>query len=178
VLQGVKSPAIGNLPRERGGKRPSPHGAAASGAPPYLFAWKTPAGVERGRHCPFTGPPFPKFFGIKIRTCEEGCRECSAHLAVIRNRRVASAVGLAPPVPITAKLDQDFFAPRWSGATDRQQTFMQVIATLESTHDEFTIQEICGASRQILKKPFVPSHATQMLGHLSEKGCRQAHRKY
>jgi hypothetical protein len=79
---------------------------------------------------------------------------------------------------ITAKLDQDFFAPRWSGATNGQQTFMQVIATLESSDDEFTIQEICGASRQILKKPFGPSHATQMLGHLSEKGCRQAHREH
>jgi hypothetical protein len=45
-------------------------------------------------------------------------------------------VGLAASVPmaeITAKLDQDFFAPRWSRATDRQQTFMQVIATLTSS---------------------------------------------
>jgi hypothetical protein len=43
-------------------------------------------------------------------------------------------VGEAPSVPmkeITAKLDLDFFAPRWNRATDRQQTFMQVIATLE-----------------------------------------------
>jgi AAA ATPase domain len=82
-------------------------------------------------------------------------------------------VGKAASVPmseITVKLDQDFFAPRWSRATDRQQAFMQVIATLESSDDEFTIQEITVASRQLLKKPFNPSHATQMLGHLSEKG--------
>ena len=39
-------------------------------------------------------------------------------------------VGAAPSVPmkeITAKLDLDFFAPRWNRETDRQQAFMQVI---------------------------------------------------
>jgi hypothetical protein len=89
-------------------------------------------------------------------------------------------VGLAPSVPmneITAKLDQDFFAPRWTRATDRQQTFMQVIATLESSDDEFTIQEITTASRQLLKKPFGASHATQMLGHLAEKGLIYRNRR-
>jgi hypothetical protein len=89
-------------------------------------------------------------------------------------------VGMAPSVPmkeITAKLDQDLFAPRWSRATDRQQTFMQVIATLESSDDEFTIQEITTASRQILRKPFGPSHATQMLGHLAEKGLIYRNRR-
>jgi hypothetical protein len=82
-------------------------------------------------------------------------------------------VGEAPSVPmaeITAKLDLDFFAPRWNRATDRQQIFMQVIATLEQGEGEFTIQDITAASRELLKKPFNPSHATQMLGHLAEKG--------
>lgn len=89
-------------------------------------------------------------------------------------------VGLAASVPmaeITAKLDQDFFAPRWNRATDRQQSFMQVIATLKSSDDEFTIQEITAASRQLLKKPFNPSHATQMLGHLAEKGLIYRNRR-
>ena len=57
-------------------------------------------------------------------------------------------VGMAPSVPmkeITAKLDQDFFRSTLGRATDRQQTFMQVIATLESSDDEFTIQEITTA---------------------------------
>jgi hypothetical protein len=82
-------------------------------------------------------------------------------------------VGEAPSVPmneITAKLDLDFFAPRWNRATDRQQTFMQVIATLSSADGEFTIQEITAASRELLIKPFNPSHATQMLGYLADKG--------
>ena len=89
-------------------------------------------------------------------------------------------VGLAPSVPmneITAKLDQDFFAPRWSRATDRQQTFMQVIATLSSSDDEFTIQEITAASRQLLARPIGASHANQMLGHLAEKGLIYRNRR-
>lgn len=82
-------------------------------------------------------------------------------------------VGEAPSVPmqeITAKLDLDFFAPRWNRATDRQQTFMQVIASLENADGEFTIQDVSGASRELLVKPFTPSHGTQMMGHLAEKG--------
>jgi hypothetical protein len=89
-------------------------------------------------------------------------------------------VGEAPSVPmteITAKLDLDFFAPRWNRATDRQQAFMQVIATLEEADGEFTIQDITAASRTLLKKPFNPSHATQMLGHLAEKGLIYRNRR-
>ena len=89
-------------------------------------------------------------------------------------------VGEAPSVPmkeITAKLDLDFFAPRWNRATDRQQTFMQVIATLEESDGEFTISDITKASRELLKRPFTPSHATQMLGHLAEKGLIYRNRR-
>lgn len=89
-------------------------------------------------------------------------------------------VGEAPSVPmkeITAKLDLDFFAPRWNRATDRQQTFMQVIATLPNANEEFSIQEITAASRQLLRKAFNPSHATQMLGHLAEKGLIYRNRR-
>ena len=89
-------------------------------------------------------------------------------------------VGLAPSVPVVeimAKLDQDFFAPRWGRATDRQQTFMQVIATLSTSDDEFTIQEITAASRQLLARPIGASHANQMLGHLAEKGLIYRNRR-
>ena len=89
-------------------------------------------------------------------------------------------VGEAPSVPmaeITSKLDLDFFAPRWNRATDRQQVFMQVIATLPASDGEFTIQDITTASRDLLKKPFNPSHATQMLGHLAEKGLIYRNRR-
>jgi hypothetical protein len=89
-------------------------------------------------------------------------------------------IGEAPSVQmaeITAKLDMDFFAPRWSRATDRQQIFMQVIATLAEADGEFSVQDITSASRNLLKHPFNPSHATQMLGHLAEKGLIYRNRR-
>lgn len=81
--------------------------------------------------------------------------------------------GLAPSVPMGAivdKLDQDFFSPRWARATDRQQDFMKVIATLPNSNDEFSVQDIVAASRSVLIKGFNPSHATQILQALGEKG--------
>jgi hypothetical protein len=90
------------------------------------------------------------------------------------------SVGAVPSVSMTeivAKLDQDFFAPRWNRATDRQQIFMQVIATLPNSNEEFSIQEITAASRELLQKAFNPSHATQMLGHLAEKGLIYRNRR-
>jgi hypothetical protein len=88
-------------------------------------------------------------------------------------------IGVAPSVPITEimeKLDQDFFAPRWSRATDRQQDFMKVIATLRTADEEFSVQEIVTASREILAKGFTPSHANQMLNALAEKGLAYRNR--
>jgi len=82
-------------------------------------------------------------------------------------------VKLAASVPmkeILEKLDQDFFAPRWARPTERQQHFMQVIATLENSEEEFSVPEIVQASRNILRKGFTPSHAIQILQALSEKG--------
>ncbi len=78
---------------------------------------------------------------------------------------------------IVAKLDQDFFAPRWSRATDRQQDFMKVVATLDNSDEEFSVQEIVAASRTLLHKGFTPSHATQMLQALAEKGLMYKSRR-
>jgi hypothetical protein len=81
--------------------------------------------------------------------------------------------GEAPSVPSTeilAKLDQDFFSSRWDNATDRQQEFMKVVATLPNSDDEFTVQEIVNASPDILKKGFSPSMTNQMLLALIERG--------
>lgn len=81
---------------------------------------------------------------------------------------------------ILSKLDQDFFSARWDRATDRQQEFMQVIANLNTGDTEFTTQEIVVASKEVLVKGFSPSHATQMLSALFEKGLvyRNKHGKY
>jgi hypothetical protein len=81
--------------------------------------------------------------------------------------------GEAASVPtdeLLEKLDQDFFAARWARATDRQQDFMKVIATLDSSEDEFAVQEIVVASKKLLKKAFSPSHAQQILTGLADKG--------
>ncbi len=76
------------------------------------------------------------------------------------------------------KLDLDFFAPRWSRATDRQQQFMQVIATLDNSEDEFSVPEIVKASRELLKNAgFTPSHAVQILQALSERGLIYRNRR-
>ncbi len=83
------------------------------------------------------------------------------------------AEGEAPSVPmsmIEEKLDQDFFAPRWQRATNRQQDFIRVISTLHTAEDEFSVREIVAASKELLRRGFKPSNATQMLGALEEKG--------
>jgi hypothetical protein len=89
-------------------------------------------------------------------------------------------VGQAPSVPmaeILAKLDLDFFAPRWARATDRQQDFMRVIASMPHSDEEFSVQDIVQASRTLLKRGFNPSHATQILQALAEKGLIYRNRR-
>lgn len=81
---------------------------------------------------------------------------------------------------ILAKLDTDFFAGRWSRATDRQRELLHVIASLENSDDEFTVQEIVELSKRILTKPFSSSHSNQMLLSLSNSGLvfKNRHGKY
>jgi hypothetical protein len=88
--------------------------------------------------------------------------------------------GIAPSVPmneILEKLDQDFFSPRWVRATDRQQQFMQVIASLSNADEEFSVPEIVKASKELLKSGFNPSHSVQILQALSERGLIYRNRR-
>jgi hypothetical protein len=81
-------------------------------------------------------------------------------------------IGVAPSAPmveILEKLDQDFFAPRWINATDRQQQFMQVISTLPNAEEEFSVPEVVKAYKELLKSGFNPSHSVQILQALSER---------
>lgn len=107
------------------------------------------------------------------------CRECFD--VWVQN----SAAGEDPaPIPMTEivqKLDGDFFAGRWSRATDRQKDLLAVIAALEGCDDgEFTVQEIVEQSARILPKAFGASHVNQMLGQLAENGLiyKNRHGKY
>lgn len=70
---------------------------------------------------------------------------------------------------IVRKLDSDFFAGRWSRATDRQRDLLRVVAGLECAAEEFSVQEIVTASRNT-ERPFSASHVGQMLIKLSEAG--------
>ena len=96
------------------------------------------------------------------------CRECFD----IWVSNVASGEPFAP-VPmdeIIRKLDADFFAGRWSRATDRQRDLLWAIASLENAAGEFSVHEIVESGRAVLNKPFSSSHVNQMLSSLSESG--------
>jgi len=78
-----------------------------------------------------------------------------------------------PAVPVAAiqrKLDTDFFAGRWARVTDRQRQLMWVIARLETPQGEFTIQDMVERGKELLAKPFSPSHTNQMLVALGDQG--------
>ena len=89
-----------------------------------------------------------------------------------------------PSVPIqeiTAKLDSDFFAGRWSRVTDRQRDLLYVVSRLDDPEsEEFSVQEIVELSRALPVKGFSPSHASQILAALINSGIvfRNRHGKY
>lgn len=70
---------------------------------------------------------------------------------------------------IFRKLDDDFFAGRWARATDRQRDLLVVIAHLENSSQEFTVQEIVTASRND-DRPFQSSHVNRLLVSLGRAG--------
>lgn len=83
------------------------------------------------------------------------------------------AVGETAAVPleeITRKLDTDFFAGRWSRATDRQRELLLLISQLDNSEEEFSVQDIVELSKKITQKPFSNSHVNQMLNSLSSAG--------
>ncbi len=81
---------------------------------------------------------------------------------------------------VIRKLDTDFFAGRWARATDRQRELLTVIAHLDNCETEFAVQEIVEKSKQLLEKPFSPSHVNQMLATLANAGLvyKNRHGKY
>jgi hypothetical protein len=95
------------------------------------------------------------------------CREVyDVWIAKIRSGEVISV----PESDIVRKLDSDFFQGRWTRTTDRQRELLQVIATLENCDNEFAVQEVVSASKELLSKPFTSSHVNQMLQNLIEAG--------
>jgi len=68
------------------------------------------------------------------------------------------------------KLDSDFFAGRWNRVTERQRDLLSVVAQLPNCDEEFTVQEVVAKSKELLAKPFSPSHVNQMFAALGENG--------
>ena len=94
------------------------------------------------------------------------CREVfDVFLQQLARGDVPSAV---PFHSIQRKLDSDFFSGRWARVTDRQRDLLWVIASCESSFEEFTIQEIVEKARQGVVKGFSASQTSQMLGSLSQ----------
>ena len=87
-------------------------------------------------------------------------------IAKIRTGEVLSV----PESDIVRKLDNDFFQARWARATDRQRELLQVIATLQSCENKFTVLEVVNTAKQMLETPFTASHINQMLIKLSDAG--------
>lgn len=86
--------------------------------------------------------------------------------------KLASGQEVTVPVDeITRKLDTDFFAGRWSRATDRQKELLFIIAKLVKNDDEeFSVQEIVELAKEDMDKPFSSSHVNQMLVTLTNAG--------
>jgi hypothetical protein len=87
------------------------------------------------------------------------------------------------PIPVQAimkKLDSDFFAGRWSRATDRQRELLYVISSLDNAGGEFSVQEIVEQSQAVSTRPFGASQVNQMLVALGENGLiyKNRHGKY
>jgi hypothetical protein len=97
-------------------------------------------------------------------------------------QQVSAGQNASVPVDaITRKLDTDFFAGRWSRATDRQRDLLMAISTLDNCDNEFTVQDAVEASKKVMfKQGFNRSHANQMLTSLCDAGLvfKSRHGKY
>ncbi|MBI2823256.1 MAG: hypothetical protein HYX69_01040 [Planctomycetia bacterium] len=93
------------------------------------------------------------------------CREMyDAYLQNVGTGKTTSVTEIA------RKLDSDFFMGRWSKATDRQRDLLWVVANLESSDGEFTVQEVAEKSAELLAKRFSASQINQMFNKLGQMG--------
>lgn len=107
------------------------------------------------------------------------CRE--VYDTFLSNFTRTGKYGVVPMAAITRKLDADFFAGRWSRVTDRQRDLLQVIASLDTSGDEFSVAEIVERSRAAGgARPFSSSHVNQMLAALASSGLvyKNRHGRY
>ena len=105
------------------------------------------------------------------------CRELYDH--VISTQPVAGKRDKDFVTRISHKLDMDFFEGRWARLTDRQRDLLSIIAHLDSSSGEFTVQEIVEGSK-LTEQAFSNSRVNQMLNALFNKGMvfKNRHGKY
>ncbi|WP_424946744.1 AAA family ATPase [Candidatus Spongiihabitans sp.] len=105
------------------------------------------------------------------------CRELYDYVADARPFVDKKSTGIIER--ISRKLDNDFFEGRWARLTDRQRDLLGVIAHLENSDGEFTVQEIVNQSK-LTGQAFSNSHANQMLTTLFDRGMifKNRHGKY
>jgi len=104
------------------------------------------------------------------------CKE--VYDSVIQKLPIEEGKGILIPIDgIILKLDSDFFAGRWARATDRQRDLLSIIAKLENSDSEFSVQEIVDLSKNISEKPFTNSHINQMLNNLTVSGLVYKNRR-
>jgi AAA+ ATPase superfamily predicted ATPase len=91
-------------------------------------------------------------------------------------QQIASKQKLAVPVDaIIQKLDNDFFAGRWSRATDREKELLTIIA--RNNLKDFGIMQVVELSQQSNYKAFSKSQLSQMLRRLIENGLVYKNRR-
>jgi hypothetical protein len=81
------------------------------------------------------------------------------------------ASSIEPVVPIeaiTSKLDNDFFASRWSQATEREKELLTIVA--QNGLEVFTLKQLAALSESSDFKPFGTSQASHLLKNLIENG--------
>ena len=98
------------------------------------------------------------------------CREVYDNLLQPMNTEELDGKRSLPVDEIIHKVNVDFFADRWSNATNRQQDVLSVVANLEYCEDEFSVQEVSDKSKEILSKPLSSSQVNQLLMKLSQMG--------
>ena len=105
------------------------------------------------------------------------CRELYDYLADTRPATVKKDTDIIGR--ISRKLDMDFFEARWARLTNRQRDLLSIIAQLENSSGEFTVQEIVAQSKTS-NHVFSGSHVNQMLNALFRKGMifKNRHGKY
>lgn len=104
------------------------------------------------------------------------CKEAYDSLLVQLMAKLTPSVTIEE---IKTKLDNDFYSSRLSRITDRQKDLLKIICQLDSSSQEFTVQEIVQKSKD-LGDAFKSSYVNQILAKLIDAGIvyKNRHGKY